>query len=171
MTTDIGSKCQLTVGVIMNEDEARYFEKGDVYVTGSRLVIGASIYYLNTITSIKSFKTNNKTGYYIEDQEKRRNAFLVGAISLLILLIGAIGLSTELRGNLELLFFILISLGGIGLVVSFILYMNSSTDEFMPKYHLSIVTAASEQQVYTTENADEMTSLVKAINKSKAEQV
>ena len=80
-------------------EESNYFENADVYVTSSRLVIGTSIYYLNTITSIRE-RTGHTTNTYV-NKGRRRIANYVGLVAASLL--AMVGLAFYWEVDVELL--------------------------------------------------------------------
>lgn len=151
---------------MMQENENVYYQHGGVKVTPNRLVASHQTYYLDQITSLRTSaterkeKVTNKNRQYVSVAVMLISAS-IAAFSFILLFISDNDMA-DMLGAVGSICFSVIAF------VAFLIMIGSYDTKRLTDFHLYLVTAAGESEAFTTEDWEELQSLVKAINNARA---
>lgn len=149
----------------MTDDDQVFYQKGNVKVTESQLVICDEIYYIDTITSL-SIKNAWRKGKK-EINHRRRNCGIGMIIVTGILFILGVVLfnsSNFFAKGLGILMVMVVFLPGI---FGMLLILTSEKSEPEAVYNLMLSSAASEKPVVSSTNQQAIEDMIEAINTAK----
>ena len=164
----------------MNEGETTYFDRSDVLVTTTRLVIVDTTYRLDDISSVTVRATASGQEKVTNDRQ-RQVAFGLGGIGLLLvivgfMLLGFLGYDSHAVESLRISDWMssspvaigLLSLGILIAVIALLLFLSSTTTRRFVEYHLVLFTPAGEKAVLASPEIEFIQAVASAINKAKS---
>jgi len=166
----------------MDEGETTYFDRGNILVTTSRLVIADTTYLINNITSVTT-KATDSGQERVTNKNQQRVAFGIGGFGLLLIMIGFfllsyLGYDADALGSLKMSDLMssspvaigLLSLGILIAGIAFLLLLSSTTTRRFVEYHLVISSPAGEKDALTSSEIEFIDAVARAINEAKTGQ-
>lgn len=150
----------------MEESETLYYEQSHVKVTNTRMVIGDTTYFIDSITSVRTKKTNNRKIQVVNRSQLNLSLAVLAISILLFFLAGLIMVvfeSSTLSNIGGIVLLISLGLGAVG----FIGGLSARHSKWLPEYHLIITSASGETDALKSASPDVIESITNAINKAK----